>query len=539
MLNNIKRFECFLETYHRVVVVIFFVLFFFLGIHLFKDYGISFDEPVSRDNGGISLKHVLDKFVPEFAGRDPVLSQMHPSLSEYRDRDYGVAFDLPAIAVERLLQINDSRDQFLLRHLLTFVVFFLGVLAMYKTAVGRFGSWRYGLLAAGFMICSPRMFAESFYNSKDMVFLACCAIATYTLIEFIQRPSAKRAILHGITSAIAIDIRIAAVVFPLLTCFMLVGQSLFGHLTRRNLLLQLGIYGLSTSFVVYILWPWLWSQPIHNFLLAFKNMSRFRWDNFNLYFGNVINATNLPWHYAPVWIFITTPFLYCLLFAISIIRSGFEIIKSKFNIFKNKNILQDFVFCALSCGPLLATVVLGSTLYDGWRQLYFVYPSIIFLAIKAIEHIFNQKSFGFYKKIIISFLVTAQLVMTAFWMWRAHPYQNVYFNFAAPSNWRDHFEGDYWGLSNLEGIRYILKNDTRDRIKIAPVGATSLNQSVGMLSAPDRARILVVSLTDTPDYGLTNYRFIDGTKFDPARLGWRSFYDIKVDNQIIFTVFKF
>jgi len=152
------------------------------------------------------------------------------------------------------------------------------------------------------MICSPRIFAESFYNSKDVVFLACCAIATHTLIQFLQRPSLGRVIIHGIISAIAIDIRIAAVIFPLLTCFMVLGYFIYRNIPWRKLIWILTIYALTTIFIVYILWPWLWSQPIDNFFLAFKNMSKFRWDNFNLYFGNYIKATNLPWHYSPVWI---------------------------------------------------------------------------------------------------------------------------------------------------------------------------------------------------------------------------------------------
>jgi len=102
----------------------------------------------------------------------------------------------------------------------------------------------------------------------------------------------------------------------------------------------------------------------------------------------------------------------------------------------------------------------------------------------------------------------AQLTLTSIWMWNAHPYQNVYFNFIAPSNWRDQFEGDYWGLSNLEGLQFILSNDKRDHIKIAPVGATSLNQSISLLPAKDRARVMIVSLAEMPDYALTNYRFL-------------------------------
>jgi hypothetical protein len=60
-----------------------------------------------------------------------------------------------------------------------------------------------------------------------------------------------------------------------------------------------------------------------------------------------------------------------------------------------------------------------------------------------------------------------------------------------------------------------------------------------MLPARDRARVVIVSLTDMPDYAMTNYRFFDGSKFDPLKLGWHTFFNIKVDGQVIFSIFKF
>jgi 4-amino-4-deoxy-L-arabinose transferase-like glycosyltransferase len=45
---------------------------------------------------------------------------------------------------------------------MTFLFFSLGVLAVFGIATMRFGDYRAGLLAAAFIILSPRFFAESF-----------------------------------------------------------------------------------------------------------------------------------------------------------------------------------------------------------------------------------------------------------------------------------------------------------------------------------------------------------------------------------------
>ena len=61
-------------------------------------------------------------------------------------------------------------------------------------------------------------------------------------------------------------------------------------------------------------WPYLWSDPLVNFVSTLKNMSAYAWRGSIFYLGDYISAENLPWHYPLVWIFITTPVLYLFLF---------------------------------------------------------------------------------------------------------------------------------------------------------------------------------------------------------------------------------
>jgi 4-amino-4-deoxy-L-arabinose transferase-like glycosyltransferase len=133
-----------------------------------------------------------------------------PSLAEYRDRDYGVAFEAPAFALEHIFRLRDSRDIYMFRHLLTFLVYFGGVCAVFRLAQRRFLDWRTGLLSALFLILTPRFFAESFYNSKDIVFMAVFAAAMNTTISFVLQPRVKTALIHALATAVAIDVRIMA-----------------------------------------------------------------------------------------------------------------------------------------------------------------------------------------------------------------------------------------------------------------------------------------------------------------------------------------
>ena len=133
----------------RISVGLFFILLLLLGISWYRDYGISWDETKQRLTGAVTLKYLAEAFhVP--ASRVPWEDRL-PSLATYPDRDYGVAFEAPAFALEQLLRLTDYRDIYMFRHLLTFLVSFGGVYAVYRLALRRFLDWRIALLSALFL----------------------------------------------------------------------------------------------------------------------------------------------------------------------------------------------------------------------------------------------------------------------------------------------------------------------------------------------------------------------------------------------------
>ena len=180
----------------RWLVPAFFALVLVLGLLVFADYGISIDESISRDNGMVSLKHVLEPLAPGWVARHPDFAAYTTPLAGYTDRDYGVAFEAPVSFLEQLFNIKELGNKYLFRHLCTFLVCFGGLIAFYQLVARRFGDWRLGLLGALWLLLSPRLFAESFYNDKDAVFMALFAIAMNTGVCFLLRPTLGRAAAH-------------------------------------------------------------------------------------------------------------------------------------------------------------------------------------------------------------------------------------------------------------------------------------------------------------------------------------------------------
>ena len=59
-MQSTKKENIFLKI--DFYVYIFFITYFILGISIYNDYGISFDENINRTNGFVSLSYVINFF---------------------------------------------------------------------------------------------------------------------------------------------------------------------------------------------------------------------------------------------------------------------------------------------------------------------------------------------------------------------------------------------------------------------------------------------------------------------------------------------
>jgi len=167
----------------------------------YQDYGLSTDEEACHYRAMVTANYVA-----ETVGLKATFPQDIPAMAEYSDRDHGVLFDLAAYGLERLLGLEDSRQIFIFKHLLTYLVFFIGLIAFYQLVSRRLRDWRWGLLGAVMLFLSPRLFADAFYNAKDLVFMVTYLIAMNTASALFEKPTLGRTLVHGLATAAAIAI---------------------------------------------------------------------------------------------------------------------------------------------------------------------------------------------------------------------------------------------------------------------------------------------------------------------------------------------
>ena len=519
----------------RITVALCFLCLLVVGLSIYRDYGISWDEPSQRLIGAVTVKYINSIFAPSKITES---AKRLPDLKEFYDRDYGVAFEFPVSVLVGLLRIDDIRDVYMFRHLLTFFVYFTGVYAIYKIATRRFEDWRIGLLTSLFLVITPRLFADGFYNSKDAVFMATFSIAMYTTISFVLKPNFQTAIISSLATAIAIDVRIMATMLLLGSVVILMVRLLRRELPIYRTLLVLGTYLFATSIFVVAMWPWLWLDPLGNFVQAFKNMSKYRWWREVLYMGNIISATQLPWHYSIVWISITTPLLYLALFMVGAFITIRQMCSRGIRFWEGNSELQDIFFLSLFIVPIIAVIVFHSVLYDGWRQLYFIYPAFLLISIKGWVFLWNSQHSKKLNKLALAAVTSMFLMYLGSWMWIAHPMQNVYFNILAGHNIRERYDMDYWGLGNRLALEHILKHDKRNIITVWAESYTNLAYSFYMIVPEDRVRLRYANDKSQPYYILNNYRLVNKPDDSKYSQEYDLFYQLKLGDEIVLSVFK-
>ena len=532
------------------LVRVIFMLLLLLGSLIVSDYGVSYDEYVNRKNGGVTLNYLVEKIERFFnisvLPNGDALAAYRIPLHTYEDKDYGVAFDVPVLVLERVLNINNARHQYLLRHILTYLFFLGGCLALYKTVAVRFSSSLLGLCSVGMMVLSPRIFADSFYNSKDIVFMSAVAMATYAMQRMFYKKNLTSAALFGFVTAFAINIRIIGLIFPIaLLAIVLIGLLIRKQPLRASLVIF--YLAISSGFTI-ILWPWLWSNPIEHFMLAFSNMSKFRWEGWVLYLGHYYPSSDLPRHYLITWIIISTPIIYLLLFGVGALSIVKTTIANKFDLWRSPNELQDLIFFGLFFSPIMLVLINKPVLYDGWRQFYFIYPAFICLAIRGLTFVPKLKSIKLLKfwRVALFSALGATVIHVGNWMVTHHPFQNLYFNALTPSSSAESFdpssqlfELDYWGTSNVRLLRYLLEHKTSGNIRIWPLGITSIEQSLVMLTDAEKNRIQIVSSPEDAEFSVTNFRFITPQQRDfLSNKDWSTLYNLVVGQRVISSVLQ-
>ncbi len=461
------------------------LLFLVTGIYIHTDYGLAWDEDFQyRENG-----HAVWNFIKT---GDRASYEGNP------EKYHGPSFELVLVAIEKLTGVTGTRAVFFQRHLVSWIFYWLSGVALFLLLKKKFSNPLMISIGICWYFLMPRIFADAFYNTKDVPFLAITMMSLASMIYLQEHKKISIAVLHGFLCGFMIALRIMGVLIPVMTIFLLAYSYILTVSERRSVFKITVTFVLSTIIFTIAFWPILWENPIQHFIAAWHEMSNFPWTSEVLYRGNFINPGELPWHYAVTWIGITTPLPYLFFLAVAAVF----IIKKLPSL---RSEPAEVVMLILCIAPLLAVWMLEAVIYDGWRHLYYLYAPMCYLMVFGLVKLYDILKSVHLKRLLILIVVLCTFI-NGWFMFRWHPYQHMYFNALAGKDIETRYEMDYWGLSYREALEKLGKMDTVSLIKVNVANAPGIMNS-WILEEPLERRFEFPLSSDSAHYFITNYRW--------------------------------
>jgi hypothetical protein len=507
----------------RATTWAFFAALIMIGVALYDDYGISWDEMPTREFG---VMYVTGE-VPNLPALEALRIAKGPAFERF-----GPLFEIFLVKIEQTLIMSDSRAIFLMRHLVTFFTFVLGVFLFHRLCRRRFGDG-IALLAAASLAASPQLFSHAFYNTKDIAFLTGFVGVVLALDSVLNNPTWRPWLAHALATSALLGLRVIGL--------FAVAMSSVALLTRRptrQTFLALAASGALVLVLLPVVWPVVWIDPIGVVKGAILSASSNPYLGSNLFRGEMVLASKLPWDYLPTWIMITTPLVLSGLFFVGTWRAMLACVRApRVSFFEQQ---RDVIVLGWFFVPVLGAIVRRPIMYDAWRHFFFVYPAFLYIAAIGMEWI-AARAMGYFGEArqrtvrigLVSALALGMAPAIAF-MIRNHPLEHLYFNrLAGPdmASVKQRYDFDYWGLSYRQTLEYIVRTDTTKKINVRAANYPGIANWF-ILPEPDRRRIRLVSRDEVPDYFITNYRN------HPEPYPYDEVFQVRVGNASAASVFR-
>ena len=304
-------------------------------------------------------------------------------------------------------------------------------------------------------------------------------LITAVLLTLYQRqiptllPTLGRILLPAVLMGLCTSIRVLGPLAGLLIAYYTLRKN--GWRTLPILI----IYILIAIFTMYIMWPYLWPDPISRFTESIQVMSQYPWKGQVLFNGTYYASSNLPYSYLPVLLLIqfTEPVWPLFVIGLFALRRN------------NLALVSTILWFAF---PVAALIFLHSPLYDNFRQIFFILPPVFLVAGLGMDIILKRIDRKLSQLMIAGLLILPGLIAGV----RLHPYEYVYYN-SLIENPAEKFELDYWAISYREATNWLNEHVPANKA-ILVIGPAQIVENYA------RTDLTILSETDSrnnkPDY---------------------------------------
>lgn len=409
-------------------------VFLIIGLAVLDDYGVAVDESTQRNLAIMNLDRLRGDAVSFAVGNE----------------FYGVAFELPLLFAENALGIEHLRGIHLSRHLLTHLFFLAGGLAAYILAYRLFANRAVALFAMLLFVLHPRLYAHSFFNSKDIPFMAMFMISLLAAHCAFKKNDLPSFALTGAVIGALVNLRTLGVVLIAAILAMQGLDFIFARVRadRKRALLTAAAFALSSAVTTYALLPFLWSDIVGRAVEWWSTSSNYPHTPYEIFRGTNYRSNEFPPEYLPVWFAITTP-----PFALALGFAGAGIVLAKgirapLSALRSGRLRFWLLLVGCCAAPASAVALLGVNMYNDWRQMYFLWAPFSLLGAFALAWLASALASS-RRRTAAYGAIGAGLAATLIAMAIIHPNQQVFFNFLVDRTTteylRTQYTMDYWG----------------------------------------------------------------------------------------------
>jgi len=520
-------------------VAVLFSLLTIVGLLTAGDYGLPLDGPSER----VILQENIKEYYCLLFGEDSEKVQGYDALGVQRitesiEMDHGQAAYYLAVPLFRL----KNTDPYLfnvLWHMYTWLLFMIGVLAVYR--IGReLGMNRFLAFCTALLLAlSPRFFAEGHYNSKDVVLLSLSLWTIAEGVRFLKKQTVPRALLFALAGAMAANLRIIGFfVFGVMGITVIV--TLAARRELRGKALRNGLLAIVGFAAVYVLiTPAFLVEPAKFVTHLISNSTAFsRWTGVVLFKGAVYDPTGgqpLPHSYLPTMIAVTVPEA---VLALDVLGAVYAV---RLCIKKDARRPVLIALMVLFILPVAYAVLARPLMYNGWRHFYFLYGPMIVMAglgLVWLQTLLAGSRIG---------KIAGVGALALVFLWQGigiacnHPYEYAYYNTLA-GDAQSEFELDYWELSTLNAMQQLAAGEDRNPDLPLTLGSNdplslySLKQSVQTLPNEIREEFTITD-EETPPYLFSNATYAQMYS-QSARDDYRVLFTIESYGSVICTMYE-
>jgi hypothetical protein len=317
----------------------------------------------------------------------------------------------------------------------------------------------------------------------------------------------RQALFPGILLGLVIAVRVLGPLVALLVGFYFLLGS---HRRPIGVLL---VYGAIALVTTYLCWPYLWADPVGNFMQVWRHMA----DNpvtVRVLFGGVeYKSVALPAAYLPtlLGINLTEPVWPLTLAGLAI--ASLRMIQKKIA-WRDFSVLQAWFVL-----PFLYVIFTQPPMYDGFRHFLFILPPVFIVAGMVFQWIREWTKRPWLRWLLLALAVLPGILGIA----SMHPYEYAYFNsfVGGPAGAFHRYDADYWLTCYKEALQPI---NEKARISAQQV-LVPLQASLAGESAVAGVKVLQFERSEyksTPgDYFLLTTRFnYDQLDLPPSEVAW-------------------